>query len=604
MTIKNPIITVAGHVDHGKTTILDAIRGSSVAEQEAGGITQKISFTLFPADMIRNRYPIIDKYKIKLDIPGFLFIDTPGHAAFTNLRKRGGSLADLAIVVIDINEGIKPQTAEVLRIMKSNKTPFVVALNKIDNISGWRKIRGVRVDPYQPKHRVSPLSTPSRALSTPDDELNENLKQSIESQAAIAKQTFDERLFMLIGALHNYGFEAELFYNIKDFTKKLALVPCSAKTREGIQELVMVLCGLCQKFLKERLTLGKEARGVILEIKKEKMLSYIEAILYDGKLKRNDIIAVATFDEPIISKVRTLEKIAPLSAKFQPVEEIEAANGIRMQLTEMNGIMPGLPFVIYKNNIEEIKKAFKKELTENIVLDKKGIIVKADSLGSLEAVLNILRSEGINVIRAGIGKINKDDISVAKASKKLDVLDGLVVGFNITPEEDIIENDVSIFCEDVIYKLVDKIKEWKEAKKAEIEREELMKIGTIAKLEILHQHVFRNSNPAVFGVRVYGKARAGISLIDEAGNEVGKIKAMQMQNESIKEATSGSEVAISIPGIAFDRRLKENRFLYSDVSEARFRELKKKKEILGSAEISILQEIAAIHRKKKATWGV
>lgn len=573
MRIKNPIITVAGHVDHGKTTLLDAIRGSSVAEQEAGGITQKISFTLFPAEMIKKRYPILDKYKIKLDIPGFLFIDTPGHAAFTNLRKRGGSLADIAIVVIDINEGIKPQTAEVLKIMKSNKTPFVVALNKIDNISGWRK-------------------------------LNDELKQSIESQSMIAKQTFDERLFTIIGALYNYGFDADLFYNIKDFTKKLALVPCSARTKEGIQELIMVLCGLCQKFLKEHLTLGKEVKGVILEIKKEKALSYIEAILYDGILKKNDTIAIATFAEPIISKIRTFEKILPLSNKFEPVNEVEAASGIRMQLTEMEGVLPGLPFIIFKNNIEEIKKVFREELTENIVLDKRGIVVKTDSLGSLEAALNILRSEGIHVIRAGIGKINKEDVSVAQASKKLDVLDGLIVGFNISSEEDLIQSDVPVFCEDVIYKLVDKIKEWRETKKAEIEKEELMKIGTIAKLQILHQHVFRNSNPAIFGVRVYGKILAGVNLIDDEGNEVGKIKAMQMQNETVKEAAGGNEIAISIPGIAFDRRLKEKKFLYSDISERRFRGLKKKKHLLGSEEISIIQEIAGIHRKKKTTWGV
>src|SRR5271169_2023499 len=139
--IRQPIITVCGHVDHGKTSLLDKIRQSSIQKTEAGGITQKISFTLYPIDMLKKAFPLIDKTGITLDIPGFLFIDTPGHAAFTNLRKRGGSLADLAILVIDINEGIKPQTAEVIQILKLNKTPFIIALNKIDNISGWRTKR-------------------------------------------------------------------------------------------------------------------------------------------------------------------------------------------------------------------------------------------------------------------------------------------------------------------------------------------------------------------------------------------------------------------------------------------------------------------------------
>src|SRR3989344_5308470 len=174
--IRNPIVTVAGHVDHGKTSLLDNIRKTGVADAEAGGITQKISFTKVPIENIKKRCLLIEEKNIKLDFPGFLFIDTPGHAAFSHLRKRGGSLADLAILVIDINEGIMPQTAEVIQILKLNKTPFIIALNKIDNISGWRKS-------------------------------SEDLKQSIEAQASMPKQEFDEKLLTLIGSLYSHGFE-------------------------------------------------------------------------------------------------------------------------------------------------------------------------------------------------------------------------------------------------------------------------------------------------------------------------------------------------------------------------------------------------------------
>jgi len=205
MTIRQPIVTVCGHVDHGKTSILDQLRSTGVQEGEAGGITQKISFTLYPLDQLKLACPLIEKSGIKLDIPGFLLIDTPGHAAFTNLRKRGGALADLAVLVIDINEGIKPQTAEVIQILKLNKTPFIIALNKIDNISGWRT----------------------------DKDLG--LKESIESQPQRVKQLFDERYMTLIGALNSYDFDADLYYNIDDFAKKIALVPTSAKTKQGIQ---------------------------------------------------------------------------------------------------------------------------------------------------------------------------------------------------------------------------------------------------------------------------------------------------------------------------------------------------------------------------------
>ena len=282
--IRQPIVTVCGHVDHGKTSILDCLRDSCVQEGEKGGITQKISFTSYPAEQLKKACPLIEKSGIDLTIPGFLLIDTPGHAAFTNLRKRGGSLADLAVLVIDINEGIKPQTAEVIQILKRNKTPFIIALNKIDNISGWRK-------------------------------LDVSLKKSIELQPMNVRQVFDERYMILMGSLNSHGFDSDLFYNITDFTKKIAMVPCSARTKEGISELIMVLCGLSQKYLGDKLKLGKEPKGVMLEIKKDKSTNFIEAILYDGELSKNDEIAVASFEaEPIIQEmlnrnIITLEKL-------------------------------------------------------------------------------------------------------------------------------------------------------------------------------------------------------------------------------------------------------------------------------------------------------
>jgi len=311
--IRQPIVTVCGHVDHGKTSILDCLRGTCVQEGEKGGITQKISFTSYPMNQLKMACPLIDKSGIKLNIPGFLLIDTPGHAAFTNLRKRGGSLADLAILVIDINEGIKPQTAEVIQILKLNKTPFIIALNKIDNISGWR------------------------------ENLDNPLKESIESQARNIKQTFDERYMTIIGSLNSHGFDADLYYNISDFTKKIAMVPCSARTKEGIPELVMMLCGLSQKYLSDRLKIGEDAKGVMLEIKKEKSTNYIEAILYDGRLNKSDEIAIANLNiekDPIITKIRVLEEIEPLCAKFKPKDSVHASTGIRMQLIEKDEVLP------------------------------------------------------------------------------------------------------------------------------------------------------------------------------------------------------------------------------------------------------------------------
>jgi len=560
------------------TSILDCFRGSCVQTGEAGGITQKISFTKYPLDQLKKSCPLIEKSGIKLNIPGFLLIDTPGHAAFTNLRKRGGFLADLAVLVIDINEGIKPQTAEVIKILKHNKTPFLIALNKLDNISGFRE------------NKTKPL------------------KESIESQSQNVKQVFDERYMTLIGSLNAFGFDADLYYNIQDFTKKIALIPCSAKTKEGIQELIMMLCGLSQKYLAKKLELNKDAKGIILEIKKEKSTPYAEAILYDGELSRTDQIAIANFNgEPTITKIRILEEIEPLCAKFKPKEKVRASTGLRMQLIEKKDILPGMPFEIYKNNLEEIKTKFKKEISENIKTDKQGIIAKADSLGSLEALMTLLKEKRIPVVKAGIGSINKTDIISAKANIKINELDALIIGFNVSIEEDAkeIQGHTKIILNEVIYRLIDDLIEFRETKSKEIEKQRLMELATICKVEILPQYIFRNSNPAVFGVKILGgKIRNGLNLNNDQGEKVGRLKNIQSENKSIDEATENMEVAISIPGVNFERQLNETKFLYSEISSSQFKTFKKNKDLLSENEKKILQEIAVIRRQKNEEWGV
>lgn len=584
MEIRQPIVTVCGHVDHGKTSILDCLRGTCVQEGEKGGITQKISFTLYPMNQLKMACPLIDKSGIKLNIPGFLLIDTPGHAAFTNLRKRGGSLADLAILVIDINEGIKPQTAEVIQILKLNKTPFLIALNKIDNISGWRK------------------------------NTDKPLKESIELQAMNVRQTFDERYMTLIGSLNSYGFDSDLYYNITDFTKKIALVPCSARTNEGIPELIMMLCGISQKYLFNKLKLGKEPKGVLLEIKKEKTTNYIEAILYDGELKKSDEIAIANFNidkDPIITKIRILEEIEPLCPKFKPKDSVTASTGIRMQLIEKEEVLPGMPFEIYKNNIKELKEKFKKEISEKIQTKSNGIIAKADSLGSLEALLFLLEAQKIPVVKVGIGNINKADVINAKANIEINELDAIIVGFNVSIEEDAKElirdqgTKIKVMTEEVVYKLIEDLINWRLEKQKALEKKRLMKLATICKLRILHQYVFRNTNPAIFGVRVEGgKLKHQITFIDEKGEKVGKIKNIQSEKKTVQEANEGMEVAVSMSGINFERVMKDRNLIYSDLGESQFRNFKKNKDLLSGNEMKILQEIAEIKRRDKADWGM
>ncbi|MEX0932959.1 MAG: translation initiation factor IF-2 [Candidatus Pacearchaeota archaeon] len=580
--LRKAIVTVAGHVDHGKTSILDSFRQSSVQASESGGITQKISFTLFPKEQLMNACSLIEKSGINLKVPGFLFIDTPGHAAFTNLRKRGGSLADIAILVIDINEGIKPQTNEVIQILKHNKTPFIIALNKVDNISGWRT----------------------------EKETSKSLKERIESQSTNTRQTFDERSLTLIGSLSHLGFEADLFYNISNFTEKIALVPCSAKTKEGIPEILFVLSGLSQKYLEDKLKISKEAKGVLLEIKKDKSINYSEAILYDGILNKNDEIAISDMGgNALINKIRILEEIKPLSNKFQPVEEARAATGLRIQFSEKGDVYPGMPFQAIKGNKEEIEKSFKKEISQSVTssLEKQGIIAKADSLGSLEALLVLLKQSNIPVVKAGIGKISKSDLISARANLDINELDAIVVGFNVSIDEEaksLKDEKIKIIIDDVVYKLIENVEEFRKEKSEEIEKKRLMEMSALCKLEIMPKFVFRNTSPAIFGVNIkVGKLISGLNVVNQKGEKVGRIKNIQSENKSVLEASEGQEVAISIPGVNFERQLRDKEFLYSEISERAFKDFRKNKDLLSSKEISLLQEIAEIKRNERSDWG-
>ena len=575
--IRQPIVTVAGHVDHGKTSILDKIRNTSVQESEAGGITQKISFTSLPMENIKQRAGIVlDKFRIPLEIPGLLFIDTPGHAAFTNLRKRGGSLADIAILVIDINDGIKPQTAEVLQILKANKTPFIIALNKLDNISGWK--------------------TSDSLLSI----------DSIENQAISTKQNFEEKFYTIIGALHSHGINAEMYSKITDFGQNIAIVPCSAKTGEGISEILAMLTALSQKFLKERIKTKKIGKGVVLEIKKEKAMNYLECILYDGKLTNKDEIAIASFDNPIRTKVRCIEEIRPLNKGYKMKSEVEAATGIQMQIISKEEILSGMPFqVISKNNsFEKIAEEFVEEISEEIQTSEIGIIVKADSLGSLEALLLLLKQKQIPVLKACIGPISKKDICLAIT---LPEEDRIILGFNVELlDEAKIEElkDVKILTNPVVYKLIENLEKWKDEKLRSIERRKLNELPTISKITVL-DFVFRNSSPAVFGVEVNGGIlKKGERFINKDDVKIGQVKEIQENRNTVQEGIKGKEVAISVPGLNFERQMTIGESLYTNLSETQFRKFKEHKDLLSSDEKSVLQEIAIVKRRENPTWGI
>jgi translation initiation factor 5B len=579
---RQPIVSVLGHVDHGKTSFLDFIRGTAVVSREAGAITQHIGATEVPIDAIYNVCGDLLKGK-KFSLPGLLFIDTPGHHAFTTLRARGGSLADLAVLIVDINEGFKPQSYESLNILKQYRTPFIVAANKIDSISGWQKTKGIA-------------------------------KTRINSQRPNVKSSFEEKNFELIGTIFENKLKADLYYNIADFRKTIGIVPISAKTGEGIPELLMVLVGLAQRFLENKLHIESgPGKGSVLEVKEEIGLGKtIDAIIYSGSVKSNDKIVIGTTDQPITTTIRALLKPKPLDEirdpreRFDSVKEVHAACGIKISSPDLEGVIPGAPIRVASDDLEEVIKEIRNQTKIDFELDEQGILIKADTIGSLEALIKESRDKGIDIRKAEIGNVSKRDIVEAAAT--LDPLKKLIFAFNVKllPEakEELANTDLTIFKEDVIYTIMENYDEWLAKKKAELERERRMEFTHPAMIKFLPEYVFRVSHPAVIGVRILaGRIKQGIKLIKEDGRSIGTIKSIQSENKSVEEAGQGAEVAISIEGITVGRQIKGEDIFYTDLPSEDAKKLRDM-DVLTIDEKEVLNKIFEIKRKTDRFWGI
>ena len=580
--IRQPIVSVLGHVDHGKTSFLDYIRGTTVVARESGAITQHIGATEVPIDAIYKVCGDLLKGK-KFTLPGLLFIDTPGHHAFTTLRSRGGSLSDLAVLIVDINEGFKPQTYESLRILKQYKTPFIIAANKIDAISGWKTSNNIA-------------------------------KKRIESQRVNVKTIFEEKLYEMIGTISENKLNSDLYFNISDFRKTIGIVPISAKTGEGIPELLMILVGLAQRFLEDRLHIESgPGKGSVLEVKEEVGLGKtIDAIIYNGTIKSDDKIVIGTKDKPVVTRIKALLKPKALDEirdpreRFDNVNEVHAACGIKISSPDLENVIPGAPIRVAKDNLEQVIIEVKKQTKIEFELDEQGILIKADTIGSLEALIKESRDKGIKIRKGDIGNVSKRDIIEADAS--LDPLNKLIFAFNvkILPEakEELSNADITIFNEDVIYTIMENYDEWIEKKKAILERERRQEFIHPGMLKFLPEYVFRISHPAVFGVRIIGgRIKTGIRLMKEDGKVLGSIKGIQSENKAVEEAIQGQEVAISIEGITIGRQLKSGDILYTEIPASDAKKLRDM-DVLNLDEKDVLNKIFEIKRKIEKFWGM
>jgi len=581
MAIRQPVVSVLGHVDHGKTKLLDRIRGTSVQAREAGAITQHIGATEVPIEHIyKVCAPLIGNKKF--DVPGLLFIDTPGHHSFVTLRARGGSLADLAVLVIDIREGLMPQTIESIHILRQYKTPFIIALNKIDTIPGWITEEGC---PFI---------------------LSEKKQQEHTLEA------FNEKMYNIIAQLSEEGISADRYDRIDDFTKAVALVPICAKDGEGLPDLLLMLIGLAQRFLEQQLTKGEgPGKGTILEIKEEKGLGKtLDIILYSGTLKKGDTVALGTRGAPVITKIKAILKPKPLDEirdprdRFDSVKELHAAAGVKISCQNVEGVIAGAPMVVVKGSNDPEVLKLSEETSIKIETQEKGITIKADAIGSLEALAFEAKAANIPIRKYGVGEITRRDIVEAAYGDKVN---NVILGFNVLMSKDaeaeLINVNLKVMTNQIVYSLIESYQEWVEDTKKRTDTDMRSEFSFPAKIKILPNCIFRVSKPAIVGVRVLsGKIRIGETLIGADGRDCGKIKSIHTGEDTLKEANQGDEVAVGIDGVTAGRQVNEEDIIYVNLIESGVKQLSKMD--ITADERMAMEEVIAIKRKSEPFWGM
>ena len=589
--MRQPVVVVLGHVDSGKTSLLDALRGTAVQAREVGGITQEIGASFFPLETLKQICgSLLDRAGGELKIPGLLMIDTPGHAVFSNLRLRGGSAADIAIVVVDVLKGLENQTLESIDILKQRKVPFLVALNKIDMIKGWRKgSQG-------------------------------QLLQVLKQQPPEWNDELEERLYNVVGGLSRLGFESDAYYRVKDFRQQATIVPTSARSHIGIPELLAVLIGLSQHFLKGKLQVvdgTQGGRGIILEMQEEVGIGQTaNVILTEGRLRVGDSIGLVRKDGAFKSKVKALFMPKPLDEmrdprdKFTPVDAVFAAAGVKLVSADLAGVVAGTTVASFKNDAQfrALKTEMEKEL-HNIVVktDNMGVIVKATSVGGLEALLRMLEERGVPVRQADIGDISKNDIVDAQVVGDHDPYLGAILGFDskVLPEAKEFVGASPIFISGIIYEVIDNYVNWAAAKKDADEKAALSALTRPCKLKVMPGAFFRRNDPAVFGVEVLaGRLKPKVRLMSKEGQELGTVEQIQDKGKALTEVKQGDKVAISVDGPTLGRQVKENDTVYTLPRSHEARLLRTKLQgSLSEDERAVLDEIIRIKSSADPLFG-
>ena len=572
--LRSPVICILGHVDTGKTKILDRIRRTNVQDGEAGGITQQIGATYFPIDAVKKEATKLKEGKeLKYNVPSLLIIDTPGHESFTNLRSRGSSLCDIAILVVDIMHGLEPQTRESIDLLKLRKTPFIVALNKIDRIYDWK---------------AQPHNCPTR--------------DSLAKQPRHAQEEFARRVKETQLEFAEIGFNTELYWENSDVRKTVSFVPTSAISGEGIPDLLMLLLALPQKLLQDRLMFNSILEATVLEVKViEGLGTTIDIILTGGTIREGDTIMVVGLDGPLVTTVRALLTPHPMKemrvkGQYLHHKEIVAAQGIKISADGLDKAVAGTQLMVVQNPEDEdemefvrqeVMKDFQTILT-NVDKSGLGVYVQASTLGSLEALLEFLRTSDIPVSGINIGPVHKRDVTKASTMLERRKEFATILAFDVSVEKEARElaedAGVKIFTADIIYHLFDQFTAYMEDIKRQRKEEASEAVVFPSICKILPQHIYNKRDPIVLGVDVMdGILRVGTPLVVRHGTgwlDIGRVASLELNKKQVMTVRKGESVAVKIQHkntehIMYGRHFTFEDTLYSKMSRSSIELLKK-----------------------------
>eukprot|EP00268_Persea_americana_P008563 TRINITY_DN1331_c1_g1_i1.p1 TRINITY_DN1331_c1_g1~~TRINITY_DN1331_c1_g1_i1.p1 ORF type:complete len:1407 (-),score=469.48 TRINITY_DN1331_c1_g1_i1:556-4776(-) len=535
--LRSPICCILGHVDTGKTKLLDCIRGTNVQEGEAGGITQQIGATYFPAENIRDRTKEL-KADAKLRVPGLLVIDTPGHESFTNLRSRGSGLCDIAILVVDIMHGLEPQTIESLNLLKMRNTEFIVALNKVDRLYGWKSSH------------------------------NAPIVKAMKQQSNDVQNEFKMRLTQIVTQFKEQGLNTELYYKNREMGETFSIVPTSAVTGEGIPDLLLLLVQWTQKTMEKKLMFVSEVQCTVLEVKViEGLGTTIDVVLVNGVLHEGDQIVVCGMQGPIVTTIRALLTPHPMKelrvkGSYQHHKELKAAQGIKITAQGLEHAIAGTGLYVVGpgDDVEAVKEATMQDMnTVMSRIDKsgEGVCVQASTLGSLEALLEFLKSPAVNIPVSGIsiGPVHKRDVMRASVmlERKKEYATILAFDVKVTPEarELAEETGVKIFIADIIYHLFDQFKAYIDNLKEEKKKEASEEAVFPCLLKIMPNCIFNKKDPIVLGVDILdGIAKVGTPICIPSRDfiDIGRVASIEINHKQVDVAKKGQKVAIKIVG--------------------------------------------------------